>query len=110
MSVYVVTETGVVIEYQDGHKISWTNETNVYAKILNVNDHPIGFVPRGAVVSFRKPWVMQQAPNAKERTIENSLKLVTECIRSLTGWRHRDNLRNLKRELADYDARSGVWK
>lgn len=113
MSAFVVTETGVVIEYPDAGTIHWINEKEFIAKLTKDSEGKsfVAMVPRGCIVSFSRPNVVQQARDAKQSTFENSLEIVSRCIDTMkTDYATRLLLKELKRKLANFDARSGYWK
>jgi hypothetical protein len=117
MSAFVVTQTGVVIEYPTGNALVWINETYHYASIYrNIDDkgNGVGFiakVPRGCVVSFDRPNAVQQAPSAMGKSLENSLEIVTACLENIPlNYSNRKRLRDLKQKLSRYDARANQWK
>lgn len=117
MSAYVVTETGVVIRYQEAGCISWESDKNHIATLYRrkeANGNGAGFiakVPRGCVVSFDRPHAVQQAQDAKRTTLKTSLEIVCACLDTMpVDYTTKERLRQLKAKLAFFDARSGRWK
>ncbi len=112
MAAYIVTETGVVAEYPRGAYIVWDSSRDYIATIYadeNKNTF-VAKVPRGCIVSFHRPSVVQQAADAKQRSLEQSLELVTACVKTLGNtWANRQRLKKLKSQLRSFDARSGCW-
>lgn len=114
MSAYVVTETGVVIEYP-ANQISWDSSKEYIAtlerKVEGKKAEFIAKVPRGCVVSFRRPGVVKQAADARRMALEDSLELVVACVESLPNtFANEKRLKKLKAKLSFFDARSGCWK
>ncbi len=117
MSAYIVTQTGVVIEYARANCIVWIDEPNNYASLYLRKDEKgkgVGFiakVPRGCVVSFDRPGVVQQAPNAMQTSLSDSLELIATCVETIqVNHANRHRLQKLKATLSRFDARSGCWK
>lgn len=113
MSAYVVTQTGVVVEYPNANWIRWVEGKNHYAE-LYVKENNQGFiciVPRGCLVSFDRPGVVQQAQNAMQTSLSDSLELIATCVETIqVNYSNRQRLQKLKTALRRFDARSGCWK
>lgn len=117
MSAYIVTETGVVAEYPTAGLIVWKSTEDSVATLYERSDGKGGGegfvcrVPRGCIVSFDRPGVIRQAPDAKRYSLENSLEIVAACVQSLpVTWPNKKRLQKLKATLNNFDARSGRWK
>lgn len=111
MSAYVVTETGVVIEYPRAGWISWESDKNYIAVLYERKDgngelkNFIARVPRGCVVSFHRPGVVKQAADARRMSLEDSLELTVACVRTLES---RESItKDVARCLAASGCRSG---
>lgn len=115
MGAYIVSETGVVTEIRRANYISWTRMGDCYAALYE-GDPDIGGrficrVPKGHLVSFDRPGVVQQAADAKDVSLSNSLEIVTACIRNIRlDWKNAKRLKALKAALNDFDARAKRWK
>lgn len=117
MSAFVVTQTGVVIEYPTGNVLVWIDEKDYYAAIYRDKDNKgngVGFiakVSRGCVVSFERPSSVQQAPSVMNQSLENSLEIVAACLETIPlNYSNRKRLQLLKRKLTNYNSRSNCWK
>lgn len=113
MSAFVVTETGVVIEYPAANYVEWFEMGALIARLYTDRTKStfVAGVPRGCVVSFRRPGVVQQAQDARQLSLENSLELIATCVKLVkVTYSNRVRLKNLKAALNDFDARSGAWK
>ena len=117
MSAFVVTETGVVVEYPKAGLISWESTENYIAVLYEREGDDgkgrgfVAKVPRGCLVSFSRPGVVKQAPEARRMTLEDSLEIVVACIDSIpASWPNTKRLKALKAKLALFDARRGCWK
>jgi hypothetical protein len=112
MAAFIVTQTGVVIEYPRAGCIKWINEANHYAELHLANEG--GFickVPRGCVVSFDRPTTVQQAQNAMRTSLADSLEVVTACVENIElTYTNKKRLKALKKSLSRFDTRSGCWK
>lgn len=112
---YVITATGVLIEFPTANVVRWISEPNHYASLYCGNpDHGgrfIAKVERGSVFSFERPRVLLQAPEANKRSLEQSLEIVAACIDSIeSNWANRRRLKAIKQKLSKYDSRSGHFK
>ncbi len=75
MSAYIVTETGLVIEYPNCNYIKWLDEECFCCCLYK--GHPdrygrlLGWVPNGCVVSFDQPKLVHQASKHELEDIPN---------------------------------------
>lgn len=118
MSVFVVTETGVVVEYPTAGVISWdSSSANSWAVLYQSkdgNDALHGFVarvPKGCIPSFGRPTTLQTARNARDEAIANCLEIVEACLETMPShWKNGERLASIKKKLERFDARSNTWK
>lgn len=115
MSAYIVSESGVVSEFPSANWISWEKTNSCYAVLYDGKPSEGGRficrVPNGHLVSFDRPGVIRQAPDARQTSLSDSLEIVTACIRNIQlSWTNKQRLKALKASLNEFDARSGQWK
>lgn len=116
MGAYVVTETGVVIEYPNVNQVTYESSKEFIATLRRRENGQqegnfIAYVPRGCIVSFHRPGVVKQAADARRMALEDSVELTAACVRTLpTNWANVQRLKKLKAALSFFDARSGCWK
>ncbi len=117
MSAFVVTETGVVVEYPAAHRIVWEETATAWAVLYEGQDakgNNSGFiarVPKGCIPSFQRPTTLQHAHNAKDAAIANCLEIVAACIDQIpVTWANVDRLKILKTKLQRFDMRTKEWR
>ena len=110
--IYVVTPTGVVIEYSGRNSVHWESSKEYIATIKETGtENFVAKVPRGCVVSFQRPHVVKQAPSASFETVQGAIDLLSACIETHNpNWSGGRRMAELKRKLKDFDGRSRCWK
>jgi hypothetical protein len=118
MSAWIVSETGVVTEIPRCNLLSWESFSSCYAVCKEKTGETERFicrVPNGHLVTFDRPNVVQQAADARSKSMKESLLVLAHSVDMFPLSRYgnsdeRNALATLKRKLASFDCRKKEWK